>query len=352
MPRDELTQLERLIQLSDFLHKNRATVKEIAAHFDPSLCTNTKEWRAVTRGIQRDLAILKKSEKFEDSDTRPPTYYIPTPRPYFTAAHLLVFHTAIRLIYHRAAGQGRLHQEALENLLHGLPEHIQEVSRKAIQGIGVRRSSKEDLNFERAAQAWMGAHPLQFQYVAPGGSGTPRTNIVEIYLIEAHPQNLDLYIIGKEMTFHQQVRTFKLSRLISPKVQENAKYFIPSDFNPKTFLESAWGVVGAQGNATQTIHLRFHKDVAYRILEGGYPHLKPEKKPNPDGTLNATLQAPVDKSGLPREVLHWIYGFGPRVEILGPPDIRAYWLSELRQAIANAEQQEVSQEAKSKKTAL
>ena len=48
------------------------------------------------------------------------------------------------------------------------------------------------------------------------------------------------------------------------------------------------------------------------------------------------LAAPLDGSGLPREVLPWIYSFGPRVEVLGPAHIRKHWLGELREATAQA----------------
>lgn len=337
MPRDELSQVERLLTLASYLHKNKATVKQLALHLDPSLPLEGKAWRAAERCVQRDLNLIAKFETLEKTPGRPPRYFIPSPRAFFSDAHLLILHAAVRLTYHRATGLAQLHREALENLLHALPPHVQHISRRAMRNIG-RRQGNEDLNLERAAQAWMGAHRLQFQYRKPGGSGTLRTNIVEIYLIEAHPHNLDLYLIGQEITFHHQVRTFKLSRLINPQVLTNTRYVIPDDFNPQQFLSSAWGIVGAQGQPTETIHLRFRADAAYRILEGGYAHLS-EPFINPDGSIDTTLEAPLDGSGLPREVLPFIYGFGPRVEVLGPPHIRAHWQQELRAALEQAERE-------------
>ncbi|WP_420593803.1 helix-turn-helix transcriptional regulator [Deinococcus sp.] len=292
-------------------------------------------WR-LERSIQRDIEDLERLEDdFERISGRPPRYRIRTHRSQLHPVEMLALHAAARLTYHRASGQRLHHRAALEKLGQWLPEHLHGVVARSVQDVG-RRSSREDLNLEKVAAAWLGGHPLRFEYRKPGGSGQWRTNIMEIYLIEAHPQNLDLYLIGQETSFHREVRTFKLSRLRSLHVLTDQMYRIPDSFDPQQFFHSAWGVVGTQGQVAETITLRFRADAAYRILEGGYAQMS-EPIPHPDGSLTARIDAPIDSSGLPREVLPWILSFGPRVQVLSPPHIRQHWLDELRAAVAGAD---------------
>ncbi|CAM3599912.1 hypothetical protein DEFR109230_04550 [Deinococcus frigens] len=250
---------------------------------------------------------------------------------------ILALHAAARLTYHRAVGERMHHRAALQKLGQWLPEHLHGVVNRSLQDVG-RRNNREDLNLEKVAAAWLGAHPLRFEYRKPGGSGQWRTNIMETYLIEAHPQNLDLYLIGLETSFHNGVRTFKLSRLRALQVLSDQTYTIPDTFDPQQFFHAAWGVVGTQGRAAETIALRFRADAAYRILEGGYAQMS-EPTRHDDGSITVTIDAPVDSSGLPREALPWILSFGPRVQVLSPPHLREHWLSELRAAVVGGEEQ-------------
>ena len=105
----------------------------------------------------------------------------------------------------------------------------------------------------------------------------------------------------------------------------------------KAVVSYAWGVVGTQGQVAETITLRFRADTAYRILKGAYVQMSGPIS-HPDGSITASVAAPVDSSGLPREALPWILSFGPRVQVLSPPHLREYWLGELRAAVAGGEE--------------
>lgn len=332
----ELRQVERLFRIAGLLREGRLTVRDLAARLFPAASVGGEGWSGLERAIQRDLGLLEQlePEDFERLPGRPPRYTLHTHRSTLHPVSLLALHAAARLMYHRAPGNQLHHQEALRQLTAWLPERVQEVARRGMQDIGKRRS-RESLNLEHVGSAWAGGHPLRFTYRKPGGSGRLRTNIVQTYLIEAHPVNLDLYVIGLETTYHRAVRTFKLSRMQSLHVLRDETYTVPASFVPGDFLNSAWGVVGAQGNPTMTVQLRFRHDAAYRILEGGYAHLS-EPYLNPDGTIDTTVQAPVDATGLPRELLPWILGWGPRVQVLGPPELREHWQQELRAAAEGA----------------
>ncbi|MFC5848865.1 helix-turn-helix transcriptional regulator [Deinococcus petrolearius] len=335
----------RLFRMAHLLREQQSTVRDIARHLYPGVSVHGSGWEGIERAIQRDLNDLRMLEPdFDGSAGRPPRYWINTHRTRLHPVETLVLHTAARLTYHRASGQKTHHAAALRTLTGWLPPHLQGVMGRSLSDLGERRTrGREDLNLEHAAAAWLGQYPLHFEYRKPGGSGTWRTNIVEPYLIEAHPQNLDLYVIGRETTFHNDVRTFKLSRMRALQVQRDRTYRIPDTFDPRQFFHAAWGVVGTQGAPPETIALRFRAEAAYRILEGGYAHLS-EPVINRDGSIDVSVAAPVDSSGLPREVLPWILSFGSRVNVLGPPHIRDYWLGELAAAGAQA-QEDMAQEA-------
>lgn len=331
----DLGKAERLFRIARLLRDGHPTVRDLAARLFPTASVGGAGWAGIERALQRDLLDLERLEPdFVRLPGRPPRYTIRTHRHTLHPVTLLALHSAARLMYHRAPGHRQHHADALRQLTSWLPEPVRDVVGRGTRDIG-RRRSREDINLEHACAAWLGAHPLRFEYVKPGGSGRPRTNIVETYLIEADPGNLDLYVIGRETTYHGAVRTFKLSRMRALRVLRDETYTIPETFDPTDFLRGAWGVVGSQGNPTMTVELRFRHDAAYRILEGGYAHLS-EPFLNPDGTIDTTLEAPVDGSGLPREVLAWILSWGPRVQVLGPPELRAHWQRELRAAAENA----------------
>lgn len=334
---ERLLKSHRLFQLASLLRERERTVRDLVLTFYPSLLTGTREWAAAERAIQRDLndlALLEADLKI--TRTRPPRYHLPSHRNELHPTEALLLHAAARALYHRSSGELRHHHAALKRLSSWLPDHLRAVLDRGFSDLGEkRRRGRETQNLEKAAAAWLGAHPLTFEYQKPGGSGAWRTNIVEPYLIELHPQNLELYLIGRETSFHRDVRTFKLSRMRALQVRTSERYEVPGSFDPRAFFHSALGVVGTQGRGSIVIRLRFRQDAAYRILEGGYSHLN-DVMALPGGYAEAVIEAAPDSSGLPREVLAWIYSFGPRVEVLEPPELRAHWLSELREACAEA----------------
>ncbi|MCH1927331.1 WYL domain-containing protein, partial [Shewanella sp. C31] len=80
------------------------------------------------------------------------------------------------------------------------------------------------------------------------------------------------------------------------------------------------------------VRLRFAPEAAWRVLEGDYPGLRIEEE-RPDGSVLARLEAAPFKGGVPWEVLAWVQSFGPRVEVLSPPELRRLWLEEARQVL-------------------
>ncbi|MBB6100014.1 putative DNA-binding transcriptional regulator YafY [Deinobacterium chartae] len=331
MPVDEWTKAQRLFAIARALREGPHSVRQLALLLHLTESVDGPTWPGIERTLQRDLNDLELLEPdFERLPGRPPLYRIRTHRTTLHPVETLALHAAARLMYHRSPGHKHHHLQALERLAQWLPERIRPVLRRSASDVG-KRHSREDLALEHAAQAWLEGHPLRFEYLAPGGSGQWRPNELEIYLIEAHPVNLDLYAVGYETSFHRALRTFKLSRMRNLSVLPDRSYTIPDSFDPRSYFESAWGVVGAGGGTPMTVRLRFAPEAAYRVLEGGYPNTEVIMH---DRYVIIDVRAATDASGLPRELVPWILSWGPRVEVLEPASVRAHWLRELRDTLA------------------
>ena len=338
----ELSGPERLYRIARMLREQPLTTRQIVLHLAPEQSPSSPEWRALERNVQRDLAELRRLEGDElvVGVHRPRTYELRRHRQQLHPVEVLALHAATRLVYHRSPGHSRHHHSALMQIARWLPEQVRPTVERSVSDVGKRRS-REDLVLEKAADAWLSGHPLRFEYRSASGSGEWRSNELEIYLIEAHPVNLDLYAVGHELSFHRAKRTFKLARMRNPTVLRDRHYQIPESFEPHHFFQDAWGVVGsAEGGLSVT--LRFAPEVAYRILEGGYPNMS-EPLIHADHTLEVEVRAGVDNSGLPRELMPWILGWGPRVEVLGPEPVRQHWLKEVRAVLDRYDRPEAPQ---------
>jgi len=331
----------RLAALAELLRDKPRSKDEILEHFAALELAVSKS--SVERCL-RDLYDLKVGlDALQENLTAPKRYFIPRQSRALPPVEALLTHSAVRLLYHHSPGYQGRYLAALEHLAAALPEPARGVSEKSTQDLRSRRGERVKVgerdidlgrNLELVAQAWFERRILTFDYLSPGGSGAWRKKELEVYFVEISRANLEMYVIGFERSWHRQTLTFKLNRMSSPLFLggEDA-YRVPDDFDPTHFLSSAWGVIGTSGGGLTTVKLRFSPEAAYRILEGAYPALDIEGV-TADGSLTATLEVGSDNAGFPLELLSWIQGWGSRVEVLGPPELRSRWLSEARQVAA------------------
>lgn len=268
-----------------------------------------------------------------DERARPPRYRLLTSEE-LSPVEALVTHSALRMLYHHAPGHNAIYLEALLKLARRMPEPAQGVAIRSTEDLKRRLSRRLDEGdaLGKVAEAWFRQQAIEFYYRKPGGSGQARRNEVEVYFVEISRLNLGVYVIGYERGYHRKLRTYKLNRMsrIRP-VGEAGAYSIPADFDPRRYLSDAWGVVGGSGGEPVEVRLRFRPEAAYRLREGGYPDM--ELLDLPDGGLEARFMAGTDNEGFPLEILSWVQGWGPRVEVLEPENLRRRWLEEARQVL-------------------
>jgi predicted DNA-binding transcriptional regulator YafY len=332
------TKTQRLFETLRLLQNGSYTTRALAEHLgliepgerDPSRV------RGAQRTVQRDLLELKTYRFAIVNNPRYPNQKtIAQPgRDGLEPLEALALHAATRMLFHHAPN--KTYRTALARLTSFIPARVRDLVKGSIADIEKR--SREDKALEKAALAWFHGHHLRFLYkAADSKSGQWRDNTLEVYFIEIHKSNLGVYVIGKEIGYHHKIRTFKASRMKDPQVIETPEpYEIPNHFKPLEYLKGALGVVGKSDGQLITIHLRFAKEARNRVLENDLFNLTVTRE-HADGTLEAHIQVGVDKSGLPREALAWISSWGPRIEVIGPPDVRARWLEEAREVIRRYE---------------
>lgn len=309
------TNVRRLLELMELLRLRERTTRELAEWFgvDP---------RDVVRDL-KDLQALGADVEY----VHPHRYRIVGTPEHLRPVQALAVHAATRLLYHHAATKNKQYLLALEKLTLSLPASVQDVVRRSTQDL--HPQLVDDRAFEVVANAWFDRRVIAFDDVSP--TGTVDRRELAVYFVEVSRADLAPYAIGFERLRHGEIRTFKVSRMrfVTPLADT---YEIPEDFDPRAYLTDAWGVVGARTNAV-TVRLRFDAEAAFRVLEGGYPHLTVEHVGASDGSVVVSVRVGVDETGLPRELLPWILGWGPRVDVLSPESVRQHWLAELRETL-------------------
>lgn len=326
---ERMNALERMERIVALLRDDPYSIRQLAEILYPHAPLVGRAWLRVQRSIQRDIERLN---RFNLGITkvrgRPPCYHIPRKPDQLNDIEVLAVHAALRLMSHHSPAHKDYYRAALKKLSTGLPAAVQR-SLKELPPPPPR--PLEDENLEKIARAWMQGRVVRFEYGRDKTSREPGCEL-EVYYVEVNRQNLATYVIGRELK-RNAVRTLKLSRMRSLTLTER-RYTIPADFSPADVLAGAWGVIGNAHHPVEIV-LRFAPEAAYRVLEGGYPGMS-EPQIHADSSILVTIEAGVDNTGLPREVIPWILSWGPRVEVLGPEKVRLHWLSELQAALENA----------------
>ncbi|WP_293911190.1 WYL domain-containing protein [Deinococcus sp.] len=276
------------------------------------------------RCIQRDLQVLRAMD-YDVADHAGNAYFIPARGQLLRPAEALAAYAAIRLAHHHSPTLGSHYRYALDHISMALPERIRHILNASVRDNGSATFAERQM--EQVASAWVDQRVLKFDFHRQTGE-IETGNELCIYFIEISRTNLTPYVIGLERRRRGQIRTFKLSRMRNLSLHTDTYESDPT-FDPRQFLSDAWGVIGGQHSVT--VRVRFAPEAAYRVLEGGFPNATLIRH---DGQVEMDFRAGTDATGLPRELLPFLLSWGPRAEVLSPPEVRAAWLGELREALA------------------
>lgn len=146
------------------------------------------------------------------------------------------------------------------------------------------------------------------------------------YFLEPSAIGYSTYVIGLAEP-PGKLRTRKLERI--ERIERTDEPFtIPPDFDPNALLAGAWGIWFDEEDQPVTVTLRFSGDKAIRRL--GETSWHPSQRISLDDQGRLLWAAEIDE---PQEMLHWIRGWGPACEVLGPTDLRDTIIGELRRQL-------------------
>jgi len=154
-----------------------------------------------------------------------------------------------------------------------------------------------------------------------GVSGGNRTFLLEPYTLLVYKKGL--YVAGRSLA-HDQVRTFALDGFRAVRWLRHTPFTYPADYRPEQLVEGAFGLI--RGPSTH-VRLRFASSVA--------PYLQ-RRLWHPSQVFRAVgggLEMTLDVRGT-TELVTWILGFGNKVEVLEPAQLRAELAATLAQAAA------------------
>jgi predicted DNA-binding transcriptional regulator YafY len=298
----------RLVELRRLLMAKARTAQELAERLGVPK-------RTINRDLE-DLGIV-------GDGGQPPRYAMTETPSVLNVSEAIATHAALRLLYHHSPDRPLSYQEALEKIAKQLPASIRNIAHQSTDLHS--RPKPNERALEIIARGWIERTVVQFNYVAPGGSGKARINEIEVYFIEVSRNNLEMYVIGLRRNWQPDIRTYRLG-LIQNAVLLQQTYEIPASFDPKEYLSNAWGVMGDHGHHT-TVKLKFEPSMTPWLQNRKFPGVQ-DTETMEDGAMIFTIRTGVNKDNLPLELIPWIRSWGANVEVLEPLALRQRWLAE------------------------
>jgi predicted DNA-binding transcriptional regulator YafY len=225
----------------------------------------------------------------------------------------------------RTSQQTRIAQTHVANALGKLAlTLLQPMTARLVQaaekGLTQRHDPKRTKIFETIATAWIESRQVRITYRA-SRQGNDHIHGFSPYLLEPSPWNDGVYLIGhSDLVNH--VLTLKLDRIKDAELL--GSFTLPADFDEEALLRHAWGIWGSAG-APQMVRLKFAAGETVRRLKESVWHPLEQLTNLPDG--DCLWEAPIADW---HEMLSWVRGWGPSVEVLAPPAMRLKVVEESR----------------------
>ena len=166
---------------------------------------------------------------------------------------------------------------------------------------------------------------LLFQYRTRLHYTTPSRRVPEIYLFDPYTLLFTqgaLYLGGYAHN-RKAMRLFLVDRVQSVEVTKE-RFEVPEDFAPEHLTSGAFGLVREE---PMMIRVRIGRDVAHLATERIW-HPSQQVERHADESVTLTLEV-----GGKTEILAWLYGFVPHVEVLEPAELREAYVEGLRQGL-------------------
>jgi predicted DNA-binding transcriptional regulator YafY len=244
--------------------------------------------------------------------------YLATVRLGFNEA--VALYIATRLLARHADEHNPHVISALIKLATAFPDPLADYISRTAEAIRTRPVNRVFVSvLEVITLCWAENHKVRLWYRSPR-SGAVRQRDFSPYMVEPSSTG-GLYVIGYD-DWAQDMRTFKLERLERAERLADV-YTIPEDFDPRTHLADAWGIMA--GESPVRVVLRFSAKAAAFIRERIW-HPSQVLTTLPDGSVQFRVQV-----ADPREMRPWVRSWGAEVEVLEPEALREDLIREMQQ---------------------
>jgi predicted DNA-binding transcriptional regulator YafY len=174
---------------------------------------------------------------------------------------------------------------------------------------------------DEAVTALLREETLRITHASKRG-GAKKTFDFDPYTLLFYKQAL--YLVGYSHA-HREVRALALDAMSDVERRKGARFVYPDDYDPAALYAARWGLIGG---ARTRVRLRFDADVAPYVARREW-HARQTIARSDDGALVMTL----DLEGTD-EVKSWIFGWGAKVEVLAPRELRDAVAEEMRRGAA------------------
>jgi len=303
---DRLKKTERILRIWFLIQRSplRYTTKDLAEKFEVTLKTIYRDLDSL--GTDLMVPVYKEKTKWAIHDD----YFLPPIR--LTVSEALNVFLAARLMLSYSHRYDPNAESTFGLLASAVPEPLGEQIRKTVEWMRKLPASQDYLRvLARLAEAWMSRRSVKITYQAlEAEQAAERT--IDPYFIEPAAEGHSSYVIAY---CHRSggIRNFKIERIQDIHSTEE-HYIIPKDFDANSYFSSAWGIV-VEGDP-KIIRLRFDPSIARIIKETAWHHSQVLKMGR-DGSVTLTLRVSDTV-----ELRSWILGWGEKVEVLGPKELR------------------------------
>ena len=279
------------------------------------------------RTAQRDVRDLEAlGVPLWDDEGDPPRYAIISGY-YLPPVHLslddgVALYLAARLLARYADNYDPHIVEALAKLATILPEPLARHVHATIRDLAAQAEDRVSVEvLGTLAIGWAAGRKVRIRHLG-AASDEPSDHVLSPYFLEPSAAGNATYVIGY-VDGLDALRTFKVERIRAARLLEET-YELPEDFDGPALLRSAWGIM--YGEAVEEVRLRFAPSATRRLRETIW-HPTQQVSERVDGGLDLTLAV-----AHPEEMVYWIRGWGPQVEVLAPGWLREQMAREAREA--------------------
>ena len=305
---ERLKKTERLLKIWFLLLNNPSgyAARELAERFDVTERTIYRD--LTTLGVDLNVPVYddKKRWKIDESHFLPPIR--------FTLPEALNIFLTARLMLNYSHRYDPNVDATFTKLSAVLPRALAEQVRKSMDWMQKLPKDENHLRIlATAAESWVSQRQLKITY-RPLVATKAMERVIEPYYIEPAAPGHASYVIGY-CHLKDSIRTFKVERIEVAEITSEP-YAVPPGFDANEYLGSSWGIVVVE-EEVKTIRLKIRDPEIMRIMGETVWHPSQVLEKQKDGSMIMTMRV-TDTY----ELLSWILGWGDKLEVLEPPEIR------------------------------